>query len=321
MLLGPSGGGKTTLLNLCAGFLKPDSGRILQGDLDLTPLPPEKRRIGFVFQDHALFPHLTVIKNVAFGPRMRGLSRKESYRIAHEKLTLMSMEDLARRRPESLSGGESQRVALARALASNPNILLLDEPFSSLDASLRQRMRREVHQIIKSSGVTTLLVTHDQEEALAMADYLAVINKGSITRCGLPSEVWFNPIDPFTASFLGRKSWLTIQNLTKSPEGEFMAITSAGKIPIPKNQKEILLPAILMIRPDALVSKKDGVLKGQLVHLEFTSSGWRLELKPVNSQGADLITAHWPDIVPPKMGETLSFDIKANGIKVIETNS
>ncbi len=318
VILGPSGGGKTTLLDVCAGFLSPDSGRILQGKLDITPLLPEKRRIGFVFQDHALFPHLSVVGNVAFGPRMRGFNRKESLRIAHEKLTLVEMENLVGRRPDDLSGGESQRVALARALATDPDILLLDEPFSSLDASLRLKMCREVRRIISSTGVTALLVTHDQEEALTMADYLAVMNEGHITRSGLPSEVWFNPIDPFTASFLGKKSWLIIQEIIKNPRGELTALTSAGEIPLPETQNKVSLPAILMIRPDSLISRKNGILKGQLVHLEFTSTGWRLELKPANSLENDLLTAHWPDTEPPRIGDVLSFDVKINGMRVIE---
>ena len=147
---------------------------------------------------------------------------------------------MAGRRPDDLSGGESQRVALARALASDPEILLLDEPFSSLDASLRLKMCREVRRIINSTSVTALLVTHDQEEALTMADYLAVMNEGRITRSGLPSEVWFNPLDPFTASFLGKKTWLVIQKIIKTPDGNSTALTSAGEIPLPKTQNKVI---------------------------------------------------------------------------------
>ena len=283
----------------------------------MTFLPPEKRRIGFVFQDHALFPHLTVRDNVAFGPRMQGRGRREARRIALEKLALVRLDNLAKRRPDSLSGGERQRVSLARALAANPDTLLLDEPFSSLDASLRLKLRREVRRIISAAGVTALLVTHDQEEALAMADYLAVMNGGRISRSGLPAEVWSDPKDPFTASFLGHKSWLAIQHFRKDRQGVLVAKTAAGEIRLPEGHDEVPLPAVIMIRPKSLTWKKDGPLRGRLVHLEFTGSGWRLELLPEHPSEGDLLLAHWPDAQPPRIGDVLSFEAEPHGVKVV----
>ncbi len=319
VILGPSGSGKTTLLDICAGFLKVDSGRVLFGGENIIRLPPQRRNIGFVFQDYALFGHLTVMDNVAFGPRMRGFSRAEARRIAREKLAMVGLEEPAERRPDSLSGGEKQRVSLARALATDPGILLLDEPFSSLDAALRLKLRREVRRIIDASGSTALLVTHDQEEALALADYLAIMNNGSIVRHGLPIDLWADPKNHFTAAFLGQKSWLRIQAFT--PDGQ-SAITSAGLVRLPGEARGVRLPAVLMIRPQHLKVSPHGPLRGKLVSKEFSAAGWRLELMPenpgVNQVDADQLTAIWPDVNPPRIGTVINFDVNPDGVRVID---
>ena len=204
-VLGPSGCGKTTLLRLIAGFEAPDAGAItIAGELVAGPgiwVPPERRRIGMVFQDYALFPHLTVEANVAFGLLRR--DREERDRLTRRTLELVSLHHKADRYPHELSGGERQRVALARSLAPEPAVVLLDEPFSSLDATLRADLRREVELILREAGATALLVTHDQEEALALADRLAVMRAGELVQVGRPEYVYARPAERWTAQFVG----------------------------------------------------------------------------------------------------------------------
>ena len=207
-LLGPSGCGKTTLLRLVAGFERPDAGEAWVGERLVAGrgawVPPERRRIGMVFQDYALFPHLSVERNVAFGlPRGERGARRRGPDRARMALELVGLQHKADRLPHELSGGERQRVELARALAPEPEVILLDEPFSSLDATLRADLRREVELILREAGATALLVTHDQEEALSLADRLGVMREGRLVQVGRPEEVYRQPADRWTAGFLG----------------------------------------------------------------------------------------------------------------------
>jgi len=206
-LLGPSGCGKTTTLRMIGGFEQPDEGSITLAGRDITHLPPEQRGIGFVFQDYALFPHLNVLENVKFG--LRGMSRAQADTRAREMLKLVGLDDLASRKPHQLSGGQQQRVALARSLAVAPKLILLDEPFSNLDAKMRVETRQEVRKLLKSTGAAGILVTHDQEEALAMADRIAVMDKGRVVQIGTPDEIYRNPATAFVANFIGRSNILT----------------------------------------------------------------------------------------------------------------
>lgn len=209
-LVGPSGCGKTTTLRLVAGLERPDAGEIrLNGRLvasDTIFIPPEQRGVGLVFQDHALFPHLTVYENVAFG--LRGRKSADMRAAANEMLELVGLTGLASRYPHALSGGERQRVALARALAPRPVLLLMDEPFSSLDADLREAMREQVRSILKAMQATVIFVTHDQEEALYMGDRLAVINQGRVEQIGAPEEIFHAPATRFVAEFMGASDFL-----------------------------------------------------------------------------------------------------------------
>ncbi len=243
-LLGPSGCGKTTLLRLIAGFERPDDGRVeVAGEVvasDTVMVRPEHRRIGFVFQDFALFPHLTVLDNVAFG--LRG-SRDEKRRRAAEVLALVGLTVFDSRYPHQLSGGQQQRVALARALAPRPHILLLDEPFSNLDASLRGSTRDEVRTILARSGITAVMVTHDQEEALSFGDRVAVMRDGQVQQVGTPEEVYFHPATAFVASFLGRTNLLRGQ-----AEGR-TARTAIGSVPLAGAAEGRV---IISLRPDHL---------------------------------------------------------------------
>lgn len=202
-LLGPSGCGKSTLLRAIAGLETPATGTIAWNGNDLRHLPPHQRDLGLMFQDHALFAHRSVEQNISFGPRMRGASRAEQQRRTAELLTLVGLDGFAERRVHSLSGGEAQRVALARALAPNPALLLLDEPLGALDRSLRDQLVTELRTVLRSLNQTTLHVTHDQDEAFAIADRIAIMDAGELRRIGAPAEVWNDPQSHFVAGFLG----------------------------------------------------------------------------------------------------------------------
>jgi len=202
-LLGPSGCGKTTLLRMLAGFLQPDAGSIHFSGRDVTRAAPNARNTGMVFQSYALWPHMTAAENVAFGLRVRSHSRQERESLVRDALRDVQIEHLADRKPGELSGGQQQRVALARALVIRPDVLLLDEPLSNLDARLRVELRVEIRRICKSAGITTVYVTHDQKEALSIADRIAVMRGGRVEQCGPPPELYRRPTSAFVASFLG----------------------------------------------------------------------------------------------------------------------
>ena len=207
VLLGPSGCGKTTMLRILSGLDRPDApGRVRYGDEDVTALPIERRGVGMVFQSYALFPNMTVGGNVAYGPRLRGLNRTERERVARRYLALCRIEALADRRIDQLSGGQRQRVALARALAAEPRAIFLDEPLTALDASLRETLREEIGATLGELGVTAVYVTHDQAEAMALADRVVVMSAGRIEQIGTPRAVYESPANRFVASFVGETS-------------------------------------------------------------------------------------------------------------------
>ena len=246
-LLGPSGCGKTTTLRMIGGFEPPDEGSITLAGRDITHLPPEQRGIGFVFQDYALFPHLNVLENVKFG--LRGMSRAQADTRAREMLKLVGLEDLASRKPHQLSGGQQQRVALARSLAVAPKLILLDEPFSNLDAKMRVETRQEVRKLLKSTGAAGILVTHDQEEALAMADRIAVMDKGRVVQIGTPDEIYRNPTTAFVANFIGRS------NILSGNADGMNAQTAFGNLPLSRAANGAVNLAVrpeqIMLEPDA----------------------------------------------------------------------
>ncbi|RPI60831.1 MAG: ABC transporter ATP-binding protein, partial [Planctomycetaceae bacterium] len=201
-LLGPSGCGKTTLLRMIAGLVDPTAGRVFFGHDDVTNLPVEKRNAAMVFQNYALWPHMTVAQNVQFAPKMQGKNRSECQSVARESLARVQMEDYDSRKPSQLSGGQQQRIALARAMAARGACILLDEPLSNLDARLRLHMRSQLRQLVKSTGATAVYVTHDQKEALSMADRIAVMDAGKIVQIGTPQEIYHRPASTFVADFL-----------------------------------------------------------------------------------------------------------------------
>lgn len=255
-LLGPSGSGKTTLLRLIAGFEKPDEGRILIGGRVVVDagesvwVAPEQRGIGMVFQDYALFPHLTVAQNVRFGLHNGSKADREA-RVA-ELLRLTELEHCAQRYPHELSGGQQQRVALARALAPRPGVVLLDEPFNGLDPDLRPQMRREVARILRHLGTAAILVTHDQEEALGMADQVAVIRDGELQQVGTPEDIYYAPRTAFVANFVGHADFIP-----GTVSGSDIH-TEVGVFPSPPHLSSG--PVKLMIRHEAVNSKPGGIL-------------------------------------------------------------
>jgi ABC-type Fe3+/spermidine/putrescine transport system ATPase subunit len=219
-LLGPSGCGKTTLLRMVAGFLEADGGTISIEGKDLTALPPQKRPLNTVFQNYALFPHFTVAENVAYGPRRAGISKGEAAKLAADALGLVSLGALGDRYPRQLSGGQQQRVALARAVVNKPKLLLLDEPLSALDLQLRKRMQLELKQLQEKLGVAFVFVTHDQEEAMAMSDRIAVMSGGRIEQLGTAAEIYRKPATRFVAEFIGEANIVPVDaDFRILPEG------------------------------------------------------------------------------------------------------
>jgi iron(III) transport system ATP-binding protein len=260
-LLGPSGCGKTTTLRMIAGFETPTSGRIVVGDRDVSTLPPQKRDVGMVFQNYALFPHLDVWENVAFGLKSRG-DRRDSLAPAVERaLALVELGPYARRKVQALSGGQQQRVALARALAPEPPLLLLDEPLSNLDAALRERTRDELRALLKRLGMTAVFVTHDQEEAFALSDRVAVLNRGRLQQLGTPEELYGAPANAFVASFLGRANFFsaTVQSVDGDHALCRMAAGGTWRARLAGDAPRTPGAAVrLMVRPEALELAPEG---------------------------------------------------------------
>ena len=258
-LLGASGCGKSTLLRLLAGFEAPSSGRIeLDGD-ELTGLPPYRRPVNMMFQSYALFPHMTVADNIAFGLKQDGLSREECRRRVEEMLALVQMEPMAQRKPHQLSGGQQQRVALARSLAKRPKLLLLDEPMGALDKKLRSEMQLEVVNIIEQLGVTCVMVTHDQEEAMTMAHRIAIMDQGRIVQVGTPDEIYEQPTTRFAAAFVGSVN--LIEGKIEEDKPDYITIRAPG-LPEPirighGHTGYEDMDVIFALRPEKLVVTKE----------------------------------------------------------------
>jgi ABC-type Fe3+/spermidine/putrescine transport system ATPase subunit len=282
-LLGPSGSGKTTLLRLLAGFETADGGRVVMDGEPLDPLPPARRNVGMVFQHYALFPHLSVGENVAFGLAARKLPREEIARRVAAALALVDLPAFEPRRVGEISGGQQQRVALARALAPEPRLLLLDEPLSNLDPALRERTRRELRRAIERVGITTVLVTHEQEEAFHLGDRVAVLSGGRLHQVGTPEELYEHPATRFVASFVGRASALAGTYRQGSEGRGLVVLGGAGdggeeQITWEGEAVDELAdgqPADLLVRPEALeLDSEDGkALAGKVVERRFAGNG------------------------------------------------
>ncbi len=279
-LLGPSGCGKTTLLRAIAGLELPSRGRILMGGRDVTALPPAGRDIGIVFQSYALFPNLSVAQNVAYGLRGPTWPKARARERTAELLAMVGLADQATKHPGALSGGQQQRVALARALAREPSLLLLDEPLSALDALVREHLRQEIRSLQQRLGITTILVTHDQEEALSISDRVVVMSRGRIAQTGTPAEVYDAPADPFVASFVGRASHF--EAVVDSPPG----MLRAGPHRLEAEAARPLLfgtPVTCFLRPEhlrlnRLADAPAGSLQAVVTAVEFLGPVCRVSL-------------------------------------------
>jgi ABC-type Fe3+/spermidine/putrescine transport system ATPase subunit len=274
-LLGPSGSGKTTLLRIVAGFTPADAGRVTLSGTEITNSLAEHRNIGVVFQNYALFPHMTVAENIGFGLRMRGVKKPEREARVAEVLRLVRMTGFGHRRPAMLSGGQQQRVALARALVIEPQLLLLDEPLSALDRKVRQEVREELKRIQAETGVTTVMVTHDQEEALFLADRVLVLEAGSVRQQGAPADIYRNPVDEFVAGFLGAINLLKVEiadgglrvgGQSFPPPAEVVAAIAAadraGRLHL------AVRPEQMTVEP-GFGDKPSGAISGTLIGTEF----------------------------------------------------
>lgn len=264
-LLGPSGCGKTTILRLIGGFHKPDHGEIYFGDRAVSSLPPYERNIGMVFQNYALWPHMTISSNIAYGLKLKRISRSEVVEKISRALKLVNLTGLENRYPGQLSGGQQQRVALARALVLNPDVLLLDEPLSNLDAKIRIQVRAEIRKLQKGLGITTIYVTHDQEEALTLSDRIAVINQGKLQQIGSPRDLYERPGNPFVADFIGINNLIQgeVQEID-SVEEWMKARTKLGTLVcVHRDRLKLGDPCIISVRPEtASIGKSEEGQKG-----------------------------------------------------------
>ena len=228
-LLGPSGSGKTTVLRMIAGFEKPDAGTITLGGKDVSQLPPYDRDVNTVFQDYALFPHMSVAENIEYGLRVKGVAKNERRSQAENALAQVRLSGYGDRKPHELSGGQRQRVALARAIVNRPSVLLLDEPLGALDLKLREAMQLELKELQRELGITFIFVTHDQEEALTMSDRIAIFNQGKIEQLGTPKEIYEHPATPFVSEFVGKINKITQNGARVNVRPEFITVSkSAG---------------------------------------------------------------------------------------------
>ena len=272
-LLGPSGCGKTTTLRMIAGFESPDEGEIYLGDEPINALTPNRRDTAMVFQSYALFPHMTVFDNVAYGLKLRKLSREEIRNKVFDMLDLVGLEGMENRYTNQLSGGQQQRVALARALVVEPGVLLFDEPLSNLDAKLRVQMRTEIRRIQQQLGITAIYVTHDQSEAMSISDNIIIMKNGVIAQKGTPREVYYNPADKFVADFIGEANFLKGKVLDR--QNDTLTVELNGvRVQIADNDKA---PAVggecnVMMRPEAVLLREEGVLPCKVVLSCFMGS-------------------------------------------------
>jgi sulfate transport system ATP-binding protein len=283
VLLGASGSGKSTLLRMIAGLTATDRGSIYLNDRDVTHLPPQKRGVGFVFQNYSLFQHLTAAQNIAFGLDVKRMPRREKKQRVRELLDLIDLPDHGSRRPAQLSGGQQQRVALARALAPKPDVLLLDEPFGALDVNIRTQLRRKLRQIQQQLGITAILVTHDQEEAFELADRIGIIEQGELLEVGPPVQLYRHPKETFTANFIGQANWLSAQR-----NGRYVYVDHL-QLPAPENTDHLSGQDVdLLIRPESVVVLPAGcdvqnpLGQGIVEQIEFAGTHERVTVRLEN---------------------------------------
>ena len=313
-LLGPSGCGKTTVLRMVAGFEVPTSGAISIAGKEVTRLKPNQRNIGMVFQAYALFPNLTVAQNVGFGLKVQGRPKAEIAARVAEMLALIGLSDLGNRYPFQLSGGQQQRVALARALAPKPQVLLLDEPLSALDAKVRVSLRNEIRAIQRELGITTIFVTHDQEEALSMSDRVVVMHEGIADQVGAPFEIYNRPATRFVASFVGTLN--TLEAEVRDAATGRVALGGTEILlhrPLPEGR------VTLGLRPEMVRLGQDGLdtgLTGRVIDVDFLGAVIRLKAD-IGGQSLALDMFNSSHMTPPRLGETVVLGLRAADLLVI----
>jgi spermidine/putrescine ABC transporter ATP-binding subunit len=285
-LLGPSGCGKTTCLRMVAGFVEPDRGRVLIGGADVTRTPPYRRNAGMVFQSYALFPHKTVAANVAFGMKMRGVSRSETEARTREALRLVKLDQMADRYPGQLSGGQKQRVALARAVVIRPEVLLLDEPLGALDLKLREELQVEIKRVQATLGITTIFVTHDQGEALGMSNRVAVMREGRIVQIDAPNVLYAQPNSEYVANFVGRTNLIDVVVVERHNDGSYVVAAWNGRERsfrvngTSQTAFDVGERCLLAARPEhfEVGSHQDNVLRAKVLDVIYRGSTWNVEL-------------------------------------------
>jgi len=316
-LLGPSGCGKTTTLRMLAGLEHPTAGRILIGGKDVTMLPANERDVSMVFQSYALFPHMSSLDNVAYGLESSGLSRKEAREKAEEGLALVGLAGMGGRLPAELSGGQQQRVAVARALVLEPQVLLLDEPLSNLDARLRRKVRTDIRELQQRLGFTAVYVTHDQDEALAVSDRIIVMKEGVIAQAGAPRELYEAPASSFIADFMGEANVVACEVLGVE-NGKARVRIAGVEHSVPAGNREKLGVASLAVRPGAVTlseGRGEG-LSGRVLHSAYL--GDHVEYEVETDVGTLFIVDHAVDrILPAASDATLGF--KTRGIAIIDS--
>ncbi len=322
-LLGPSGCGKTTVLRMIAGFIKPEQGRIsINGDLvagDGKMQPPEKRSVGMMFQDYALFPHLTVEENIVFGLE-KELSRKERKRRVENLLEMVGLSGAEEKHPHQLSGGQKQRIALSRALSREPAVVLMDEPFSSLDERMREGMRREIKSILKKSETPAIIVSHDREDAFSLSDRLAVMRDGRIEQSGTPREIFARPKNRFVADFASRSNLVQLSGLENQENGKVRGHCPLGEVsPLPKSCITDDIDcgtSLLAIRPDAFELDPRGEIRARIDDYIYYGSYVEAMLEVETACDKINLRAHF-DQIPGGRGEEINLSFKPESCWVI----
>jgi spermidine/putrescine transport system ATP-binding protein len=321
-LLGPSGCGKTTTLRMIAGFERPDEGQILLDGADMAQTPPHKRNVNTVFQNYALFPHLTVEENVGFGLRYKDVSKQEARQRVGDALALVRLEGFERRRPSQLSGGQQQRVALARALILNPAVLLLDEPLGALDAKLRKALEIELKALQEEIGITFIYVTHDQEEALTMSDRLAVMSNGRIEQIGTPSEVYEEPATAYVADFLGisnlmdaRAEGTDTSGRARLRIGEFHLLAGRGETDLLGDVKATIRPE--RIRLEAHGSSGENRLPGMIERVVYVGSTLQVIVHLPSGQTLQAWVHNEGEALPYEQGAPVTIHMPIEALRVL----
>jgi len=309
VLLGPSGCGKTTMLRIIAGLEQPDpGGRVLFNDADVTRVPIEQRNVGMVFQSYALFPNMSVADNIGYGLKIRSIGKAEREARVAELVELTGIEGLERRRIDQLSGGQRQRVALARAVAVRPSVLLLDEPLTALDAALRERLRGELDRLLRTLGITTIYVTHDQAEAMVLGDRIVVMSKGAIAQIGRPRDIYFAPASRFVAEFIGAA------NIVEGDYAGGRLKLAGGTLPLANGAAAG--PVSAMIRPESIriIAAEGAGLSGRVDSVSFVGDRQRLM---VSGAAATAILVDVPNSLTVNAGDRVGLAVEPGAIRVL----